>query len=955
MMNPERWRQIEELCHAALEREQSLRPDFLAKACDGDPELRREVESLLALENQADAFLEKRALEVAARAFAHDQARPAEEPFTGRIVSHYRILEKLGEGGMGAVYRAYDAQLRRPVALKVLPPEYASDPERRSRLLREARAASALSHPNIVGIHEVGSDNGVDFIAMEFIEGKSLGDMIPAKGLPLGKALDYAVQIAGGLANANAAGVVHRDLKPGNIMVTGPASGHPGVVKLLDFGLARRVEPGPGHDATLTVEGRILGTPAYMSPEQAQGKPADARSDVFSFGSVLYQMVTGRRAFEKDSQIPTLAAVVEQEPRPLPAGVPRDLERIIARCLRKDPARRFQHMDDVKVELEELKAESDSGTLHGAAMPGPKLRRRWIWAAGLLPMAAAALGYLAFRRAPEAARPVQFSIMAPENTTLLDPRVSPDGERIAFSVVPAGGRRQIYVRRLNSSALVAVPGTEGGSDVFWSPDSRNIGFFVDGRLKRVDLAGGQPQTLAVLADVTYADWNRDDVILLGGRRRGLMRVPAQGGVPELATTLDARKREVDHFGPVFLPDGKDFVYVARQAQGQLQARWGSLDGKESGELPIQSALLQFAPPGYLLFPREGAVFAQKLDLRSMKLAGAPWMAGGPMRENFSQIYQFSASGNGVLAWITVATQTVSELVWLDASGRRAGAVGPPADYGSSALAPDGSRLAVDIYDPSTKTRDIWILDLNRGSRTRFTFDPGDDMDPVWSPDGSRVAWTSDRKGVRDLYVKSASGVGEDEPLLVSSLPKGAEDWSKDGGHLIFNQPVERGPVLSIFALPMGPGAERRSFPVVATEFVQRQGQLSPNSKLLAYTSNASGRQPQVYVQPFPPTGGRWQVSPSSGTEPQWKADGKELYYVSANKLMAVSVKADSAGFEAGVPRVLFEARFAPLETRRNRYVAARDGRFLVNTLPEQTQPERSSISVLVNWQASGGK
>jgi Tol biopolymer transport system component len=593
-------------------------------------------------------------------------------------------------------------------------------------------------------------------------------------------------------------------------------------------------------------------------------------------------------------------------------------------------------------------------------MPGPKLRRRWIWAAGLLPIAAAALGYLAFRRAPEAARPIQFNIMAPDNTTLRGPRVSPDGERIAFSVVSGGGYltggiARIYVRRLSSSELVAVPGTERGTDIFWSPDSRSIGFYADGRLKRVDLAGGQPQTLCSVADVTYADWNRQDVILLGGKRRGLMRVPAQGGAPQLVTTLDARKRELDHIAPAFLPDGKRFVYIARLAQGQLQARWGSLDGKEGGELPLQSALLQYAPPGYLLFPREEAVFAQKLDLRSMKLAGAPWMAGGPMRADFNQIYQFSASGNGVLAWIPAATQTVSELVWLDASGRRAGAVGPPDFYGSPALAPDGSRLSVDIYDPSTKTRDIWILDLNRGSRTRFTFDPRDDLDPVWSPDGSRIAWTSDRKGVTDLYVKSASGTGEDEPLLVSSLPKRTEDWSKDGGYLVFNQPVEGGPWRSIFALPMGPGAERKPFPVPATELVERQSQLSPNSKFLAYTSNDSGRQRQVYVQPFPPSGGRWQVSPSGGTEPQWRADGKELYYVSGGKLMAAAVKTDGAGFEAGVPRVLFEARFVPLQSRRNRYVAARDGRFLVNTLPEQTQPERPSISVLVNWQAAAGK
>jgi Tol biopolymer transport system component len=653
----------------------------------------------------------------------------------------------------------------------------------------------------------------------------------------------------------------------------------------------------------------------------------------------------------------TLAAILHLEPPPLPAEVPQELERVIARCLRKDPARRQQTMADLKIALEEVKEESDPGKLVGVLAPERPRQNRFLWpalAAAAILVLAAALGYLAFRRAPEVALPVRFSIMAPEDAVLGDPRVSPDGERIAFGVSPAAGRYLIHVRRLDSPELVAVPGTERGTDTFWSPDSRSIGFFVDGRVKRVDLAGGQPQTLCTIADVTFGDWNRDDVILLGGKRRGLVRVPAQGGAPESVTTLDPRKREVDHFGPVFLPDGKRFVYIARQAQGRLQAKWGSLDGKESGELPIQSALLQFVPPDFLLFPREDAVFAQKLDLRSMKLAGAPRMIGGPVSENVNQFYRFSASANGVLIWTPAATRTLSELVWLDASGRRAGAVGPPADYGSPALAPDGSRLAVDIYDPSTKTRDIWILDLKRGSRTRFTFDPADDLDPVWSPDGSRVAWTSDRKGVRDLYVKSASGTGQDEPLLVSSLPKTMEDWSKDGRYLIFNQSVEGGPIFSIFALPMGPGAEHKPFPVPATEFREGQGQLSPNSKFLAYSSRQSGRPIGVYVQTFPPSGGRWQVAPS-GTEPQWRADGKELYYLSGNKLMAAAVKTDGASFEAGVPRVVFEARFVAIQGQGHRYVAARDGRFLVNTLPEQTQTERSSISVLVNWQASAGK
>ena len=932
-MTPERWLQVERIYHEAGALLPGERASFLDQGCAGDADLRREVERMLAGEAEAAGFLEAPAVEVAARALAANAARIS----PGSRLGPYEIVSLVGAGGMGEVYRARDTRLNRTVAIKFPKMQFSE------RFRREALSVAALNHANICTLYDIGPD----YLVMEYVEGR------PPKGpLPETEAVRIGIEIAAALDAAHRQGIVHRDLKPGNILVS--RSG----VKLLDFGLAKLHAAGPQavSEATLTNpltrDGAVLGTPQYMAPEQVEGKPVDARTDIFAFGCVLYEMLTGRRAFEGESRASVAAAILAGEPpriRELQPTTSPALERVVATCLAKDPDDRWQSARDLQHALQGVRESAGvpaAGRSHAQA--------GWI-AAGLLLIAAAALGYLAFRRAPEALRPIRFSILAPENTTLAEPRVSPDGERIAIDVVPTIGRRQVYVRSLNSPELVAVQGTEGATDTFWSPDSRNIGFFADGRLKRVDLAGGQPQTLCAIADVTYADWNRDDVILLGGRRRGLMRVPVQGGAPEVVTTLDARKREVDHFGPVFLPDGKHFVYVARQAQDRLQAKWGSLDGKESGELPIQSALLQCAPPGYLLFPREGALFAQKLDLRSMKLAGAPWMVGGPVQELANQANQFSASENGVLAWITAATRTVSELVWFDASGRRAGAVGPPADYGSPALAPDGGRLAVDIYDPSTKTRDIWIFDLNRGSRTRFTFDPGDDMDPVWSPDGSRVAWTSDRKGVRDLYVKSASGTGQDEPLLVSSLPKRTEDWSRDGGYLIFNQPVEEGPVFSIFALPMIPGAERKPFPVVTTEFRQRQGQLSPDSKFLAYISSPSSRQLEVYVQPFPSSGGRWQVSPSGGTEPQWKADGKELYYVSGNKLLAVPVKTDGARFEAGVPRVLFEARFVDTPGRRNRYVAARDGRFLVNTVPEETQTERSSISVVVNWQAASGK
>jgi serine/threonine protein kinase len=419
-MDPARWRRVEEIYQAAAERKPEERAAFLAVACAGEEELRHEVESLLA-QPSADGMLDRPAWEPQAPQLA-----------TGQQVSHYQIQEKLGEGGMGVVYRAYDTQLRRPVALKILPPEYASDPERRSRLLREARAASALHHPNIVGIHEVGSDGGVDFIAMEFIEGKTLGDIIPARGLPLGKALNYAVQIASGLAKAHAAGVVHRDLKPGNIMLTGD-----GLVKLLDFGLAQRVELAEGHETTLTMQGEIAGTPAYMSPEQAEGKALDGRSDIFSFGAVLYEILTGRRAFEGDSTASILAVVLREEPPPMGERIPSDVQKIIVRCLRKEPARRFQHAGDVKVELEELVAESDSGRPRDRTTSRPNRRGLRIWAAGIAAVAllAALAGAWWLERGTSAEDLKAVALTSSSHANY--PSFSPDGTKVPGASEPA--------------------------------------------------------------------------------------------------------------------------------------------------------------------------------------------------------------------------------------------------------------------------------------------------------------------------------------------------------------------------------------------------------------------------------------------------------------------------------------------------------------------------------------
>jgi serine/threonine protein kinase len=566
-VTPERWSRIKELFSAALETPELERSRFLESACGGDADLRAEVERMLA-GNEEPSWQSPAAKLLAVAA----------ELAPGDTLAHYRIEAKLGEGGMGVVYRAYDTQLRRPVALKILLPEYASDPERRSRLLREARAASALHHQNIVGIFEVGSDNGVDFIGMEFIEGKTLGDIIPARGLPLGKALDYAVQVAGGLAKAHAAGVVHRDLKPGNIMLT-----RDGLVKLLDFGLARRVELAEGHDTTLTVQGEIVGTPAYMSPEQAQGKAVDAASDVFSLGSVLYQMVTGHQAFGKGSLISTLAAVVEQEPRPLPASVPRDLAKVIARCLRKDPARRFQHMDDVKVELEDLKAESDP-RFQASAPPEPRRSRRRLWlaavAAAALLLSAAVMAWLAPKRhGIENYRftPIEISTSAGEAVW------APDGKAFSYPA-RVDGKAQSFVRYGDSSAAAQVTHEAGGAVVAgWSGDSKRI--FIVGKnpqgdkppyaLFSLSVTGGEPELVMPL-DLEAVSISQDGRVLTVMRKEedGTYSVATSSPVGSPLRRYSPAPFETKHFANQpslgLSPDGSRILYFLKR-DGQEQA------------------------------------------------------------------------------------------------------------------------------------------------------------------------------------------------------------------------------------------------------------------------------------------------------------------------------------------------------------------------------------------------
>jgi serine/threonine protein kinase len=820
-MDPARWRRVEEIYQAAVERKPEERAAFLAVACGGDEDLRREVESLLA-QPSADGVLD----------------RPAWEPEVARLtagqrVSHYEIQEKLGEGGMGAVYRAYDTELRRPVALKVLPPEYASDPERRERLLREARAASALNHPNIVNIYEVGSDNGVDFIAMEFIEGKSLGDIIPAKGLPLGRALDYAGQIASGLAKAHATGVIHRDLKPGNVMLTPD-----GLVKLLDFGLARRVEMGEGHDTTLTMAGAILGTPAYMSPEQAQGSPVDARSDVFSFGSVLYQMVTGRRAFEKDSHISTLAAVVQEEPRPLPSSVPRDLEKTIARCLRKDPERRFQSMADVRVALLELKEESDSGRLPEAAS-APVRRRAWLWAGAavlVLALLGTGLWFLKRRNTPL----LQPSIV--QVTTYpgsqIDPSFSPDGKQIAFSWDgEKGDKFSIYVKLLGeTNALRLTTSPTGDYYPAWSPDGKRIAFRrtgSDGGIYTVSPLGGAERKLTGLATGYQMSWSPDGKWLAMSSNaqedRGIFLLPVEGGEPR---RISNPKPPAFDRSPAFAPDGHRLAYAGCTSQYSCD-----VDVQELGS-------------GYL-----GQGSPRQITRQGVAILGLTWS-----RDGDSLIYSASHSAAGLPYLWRTGIDSRQPPQRLEIAG--------PMAYCPSA-SPTASRL---VFYRLLVDCNIWRYHMNGGMEPFIVSSLGE-VGPQFSPDGTRIAFESIRSGEGDeIWVAQADGSKPVQMTNGLGRRQGSPSWSPDGRWIAFNSQRQDGQ-WGVYVMDAAGSAPRRITFGPSNEvmpFFSRDG------KWLYFRSDRTGRS-EIWRFPFA-GGPREQVTRNGGYTAYESVDGETLFY-----------------------------------------------------------------------------
>ena len=877
----------------------------------------------------------------------------------GTHLGPYEILAPIGAGGMGEVYKARDTRLDRIVAIKTSKEQFTE------RFDREARAVAALNHPNICHLYDVGPN----YLVMEYVEGPTLAERISTGPIPIAEALATARQIAEALEAAHEKGIVHRDLKPANIKLTPE-----GKVKVLDFGLAKAFESsttssgGPTNSPTLTLAstraGVILGTAAYMSPEQARGIPADKRADIWSFGVVLFEMLTGRDTFTGPTVSDTLAAVLRADLQwsSLPIDTPAAVRRLLQRCLVRDRNNRLHDIADARLELDEPPEPPSVST------PQPRGPSRWWRAAAAVPVLAfLLLAIVHFREAPEVS--VQSSLLPPEKSaftpmslTLGGTALSPDGRTLAF-LASQEGRNLIWVRRLDSIAARPLPGTENAYTPFWSPDGRFLGFFAEGKLKKIEVAGGPPQVLCQSNFGRGGTWNREGTIVFSGLDRGIYRVPATGGEPVKVTALDPASHESAHYWPTFLPDGRHFLYLARTDNREKDALCvGSVDARPASAKRIEvmkTAADAFYVPaagsgiwpmqaGWLLFLRETTLFAQRVDPKALRLEGE----AVPVVERVGYLgnigyASFSVSQNGVLAY-GHESNLARRLVWMSRDGKPAPIVAEQAFYVMPRLSPDGARLATMIVDAQTGNADIWQIDLAHGITTRFTFDPASDVFPVWSPDGRQIVFSSTRAGPAKLYLKTASGTGNEEKIGSSGPAiQWAFDWSRDGRHILYSETTASAGY-DLWTLPAA--GERKPVPFLQTPFNETQGQFSPDGRWVAYSSDESGRY-EIYVRSFGGTPAKFQISQNGGMQPRWRGDGKELYYLSPDgKMMAVSVKETAEAVERGTPQVLFEDRSLSGATGAAFfYDVTRDGqRFLIVATAEgNSQP----LTLVTNWQA----
>ncbi len=888
----------------------------------------------------------------------------------GSRLGPYEVLSLVGAGGMGEVYRARDTRLARSVAIKVLPPHAGDQPISRQRLEREARAVSSLSHPHICSLFDIGEQDGVQFLVMEYLEGESLAQRLVRGPLPLDQALRHAIEIADALDHAHRAGVVHRDLKPANILlhsVGGRQFGETPSAKLLDFGVARlrAQERSPSDQSeTLTERGTIVGTVQYMAPEQLEEKDVDGRTDMFAFGAVIYEMLTGRQAFTGSSKASVIAAILERDPPSLldvqneraPQGnremtsVPPLLAQIVSRCLAKNPNDRWQTARDLAQALKWVGRDGSGPTATILPPRGRRLRLAWL-AAGLLAAIASltALTVLSVwsRRATTDARAIRLTVSPPPNESFSESSaswaLSPDGHNLVFLATFGQGERALWLRSLDSLEARPIPGTVGASQPFWSADGRFLGF-VSGGLKKIDVTGGVAQALAA-ASAQSGTWNQDGVILFRSPNDGrLFQVLAAGGPARPVTTLDLSRAETAHAWPQFLPDGRHFLYLARSSRpdDDNAAYVASLDSPDRVRLMSSDSHVAYASPGHLVFMRGNTLFAQSFDDRRLRLVGEPVpIAEHVERTPGSQRGAFSVSQTGVLAYRPIAE---TQLIWFDRGGRRLEQIGPRGHYRDPALSPDARQVAVARFDPDAGTTDIWLIELARGIASRFTFDPASEETPLWSPDGRRILFRAQQR----FFAKASNGTESGMPLtgpLGSATPNA---WRGDGVIYSGSGP---GSGSDVWLLPAT--GDRKAVPLVQTRFAEWHGVPSPDGRWMAYVSSESGRN-EVYVRPFPSGEGKWQVSIAGGIEPAWRGDGTEIFYIAENrKLMAVPIKTGAA-VEAGTPVALFETAMSSSPNQgytRNQYAVTADGqRFLVNQQADGAFP--APIMVVVNWPAT---
>jgi eukaryotic-like serine/threonine-protein kinase len=867
----------------------------------------------------------------------------------GTKLAHYEITSHLGSGGMGDVYQATDTKLDRSVAIKFLPEAFSHDIERVARFEREARVLASLNHSNIAVIFGLEESSERKFLVMELVGGETLAERIKRGPISVDESLQIAKQICEALEAAHEKGIIHRDLKPANVKITPD-----GKVKVLDFGLAKAFEAetskahlsqSPTLSMAATNAGMILGTAAYMSPEQAKGRPVDRRTDIFAFGCVLYEMLTGRPAFEGEDVADIISRVLQRDPdwAALPATTTSGIRRLLRRCLQKDRNRRLQAAADAWIEIDEAGTEPETQPI------ATRSRERLAWATAVLALMVA-LGAVLTRVQPNpptaGGSAFSLSVLPPTESSFannLNYAVSPDGRRLVF--VASGA---LWVRELVSPEAMHLADAPGAVHIFWSPDNRRVGFFEDGKLKTIEAEkGARPQVLADAPVPRGGSWNRDGTIIFVPRSQGsIFRIPASGGTAVEVTALDSSRQDNALYWPSFLPDGRHFLYLATSRRPENRGIYvGSLDSHETTRVSGVFERARYASPGFLLFGRDGTLVAQPFDTSVFQVHGEPLPLTRNVRyQKSTGIVFFSVSEAGVLLYRGGGNVDNVQLTWLDRTGTEAGLIGAPGPYANYRLSPDARRLALDREGPEDGTRNIWLMDLSRSTPTRFTFDPDGAGGAVWSPDGSRILFTSQRSGRREIYVKASDGSGSED--LVSSEELFGASWSPDGKFILAEA---RDPKTGTDLEVMPASGKQKPISFLKTPFSEGQARFSPDGKWIAYVSDESGT-PEVYVRPFPLSGSKSQISTKGGHWPRWRRDGKELFYISADKkIMAVSVEVTPT-FTAGIPKALFQSLGLPVGTIGlvDPFEVSPDGqRFLLT--PQSQADIAEPLTVVINW------